>query len=106
MGNVGGDYTLRGMPLTLGGNLNWTPSTLIQTTAEQSTFTETKVVYDMYGRWKISPTSKVRISVNNLLPRNYVTAASIAVPSENQLQTTESKGSTHPLWMNRWEANL
>jgi iron complex outermembrane receptor protein len=102
-GNLGGDYKFKDIPLTLGANINWTPNTYIQTTAEQASFSSAKVVSDLYGVWKPDPNSSLRLSVNNLIPLHYNTGALITVPSLNQAQSSQVFTNTHTLIQAKFE---
>lgn len=75
--NLGLDYRAKGLPLTLGGSLNWTPETLVQTTVNETATTGTKRQFDVYGLWKLNAGSQLRLSANNLDPRVYETARSL-----------------------------
>ena len=75
--NLGLDYRAKGLPLTLGGGLNWTPETLVQTTVNETATTGTKRQFDVYGLWKLNPMAQLRVSANNLDPRVYETARSL-----------------------------
>jgi iron complex outermembrane receptor protein len=72
--NLGADYRVKGLPLTLGGNLNWTPLTLVQTSETELVTNGMKRQLDLYGLWKFSANTQLRISGNNLLPRQYESA--------------------------------
>lgn len=73
--NLGADYRFRGMPLTLGGNLNWNPDYDTRRTEQQLVYQGVKQVLDVYGLWRISPASAVRLTVSNLQPRDYITGS-------------------------------
>ncbi len=73
--NLGGDYRIRQIPLTLGGNLNWNPDYDTRRTEQQMFYQGVKRVVDVYGLWRISPASAVRLTVSNLQPRDYITAS-------------------------------
>jgi iron complex outermembrane receptor protein len=75
--NLGLDYRAKGLPLTLGGSLNWTPATLVQTTVNETATTGTKRQFDVYGLWKVNAMSQLRLSANNLAARVYDTARSL-----------------------------
>jgi iron complex outermembrane receptor protein len=75
--NLGADWRLKGLPLTLGGGLNWTPATLVQTTVNETAFTGMKRQVDLYGLWKLNPNAQLRLSANNLDPRVYDSARSV-----------------------------
>lgn len=67
--NLGGDYRLRGLPLTLGGNLNLNPDYDTRRTLDQWTWQGTRRVVDVYGLWRFSPSAALRLTVSNLVPR-------------------------------------
>lgn len=75
--NLGLDYKLMSVPLTLGGNLNWTPAYVIQTSGTQTSSTGNKRVVDMYGLWKFSPKVQLRVAVSNLLRQDYLTGSGL-----------------------------
>lgn len=72
--NLGADYRLRGMPLTLGGNLNWTPAFDIRQTETQFYGQGVKKVFDVYALWKFDPRTQLRLSAANVLHADYETA--------------------------------
>jgi iron complex outermembrane receptor protein len=86
--NVGLDYRAKGLPLSLGGSLNWTPATLVQTTVNETAFTGTKRQFDVYGLWKVNAMSQLRLSANNLDARLYDTARSLDTGSLVQSAAT------------------
>ena len=73
--NLGADYRIRRIPLTLGGNLNWNPDYDTRRTEQQFFYQGVKRVVDVYGLWRLSPASAVRLTVSNLQPRDYITAS-------------------------------
>jgi iron complex outermembrane receptor protein len=75
--NVGLDYRAKGLPLTLGASLNWTPESIVQTTVNETATTGTKRQFDFYSLWKLNPMSQLRLSANNLDARVYDTARSL-----------------------------
>jgi iron complex outermembrane receptor protein len=75
--NVGADWRLKGVPLTLGGSLNWTPATLVQTTVNETAYAGVKRQFDVYGLYKLNANAQVRLSANNLDPRIYDSARSV-----------------------------
>ncbi|MGB9109021.1 MAG: TonB-dependent receptor, partial [Telluria sp.] len=72
--NAGLDYRMKAVPLTVGGNLNWTPLTLVRSSVSELDTTGMKRQLDLYGLWKFSADTQLRFSANNLLPRRYETA--------------------------------
>jgi iron complex outermembrane receptor protein len=75
--NVGADWRLKGLPLTVGGSLNWTPAILVQTTVNETAYTGMKRQFDVYGLYKLNANAQVRVSANNLDPRVYDSARSV-----------------------------
>ena len=77
--NFGLDYRLAHIPLTLGGNVNWTPAYYTQSSATQLSYTGVKRQLDVYGLWKFSPNLQLRLSANNLRANDYL-ANTVATP--------------------------
>lgn len=75
--NLGGEYRLAGLPLTLGGNVNWTPGFTTRLSADQTLEQGDKRVADAYVVWAISPAYQLRISANNFAPREYLTGGTL-----------------------------
>ena len=73
--NLGADYRIRHIPLSLGGNLNWNPDYDTRRTQQSMVYQGAKRVVDVYGLWRFSPASAVRLTVSNLQPRDYITAS-------------------------------
>ncbi len=74
--NLGADYRVPGWPLTIGGNLNWTPGYDTRLSEIQTAYQGRKVVVDAYGLWVFGPALQLRLSASNLSPRDYLTGAS------------------------------
>jgi iron complex outermembrane receptor protein len=79
--NVGLDYRMKGRPLTLGASYNWTPPLLVQTSATAASAAGATRQVDLYGWWKFSANHQLRLSVNNLLAEDYVTARYYTAPT-------------------------
>ena len=75
--NLGADYRLPGLPLSLGGNLNWTPGYSTRLSDVQTAEQGRKVVADAYVLWVFSPTLQLRTSFSNLDPRDHVSGGSV-----------------------------
>ena len=101
--NLGGDYRLRSLPLTWGGNLNWNPAYDTRRTETQWVHQGAKRVLDVYGLWRFSPASALRLTVSNLTPLDYVTGTTFRGSSFESATTTARN------WRNvqlRWEMRL
>jgi outer membrane receptor for ferrienterochelin and colicins len=62
------------LPLTLGGNFNWTQAFVVQQTAAQLYHQGVKRVADVYALWRFDPNTQLRLSASNLLRADYETA--------------------------------
>jgi len=65
--NIGADWRIKAIPLTLGASYNWTPAIRVQTSTTQLVEISRKRVVDMYGLWKFDARTQLRISAANLL---------------------------------------
>ncbi len=67
-GTFGSDYRFTGMPLTVGGNLAFTPGYLTQQTASQSLEQSRTRSLDLFAQWVFSRSLSARVSASNLSP--------------------------------------
>ena len=93
--NLGADYRLPGLPLSLGGNLNWTPGYTTRLSEVQTADQGQKVVADAYALWVFSPTLQLRTTFSNLAPRDYVSGGSLV-----DAGVRESSRTTAPTFLN------
>ena len=93
--NLGADYRVRSVPLTLGGNLNWNPDYDTRRSEQQWAYQGTKRVLDVYGQWRFSPATALRLTVSNFTSRDYVTSSTY---SGNGV--SETSRNTSPSWRN------
>ncbi len=93
--NLGLDYRLPGLPLTLGGNLNWTPAYNTRISDEQLAFQGRKAQFDAYALWVFNPSAQLRLTASNIGPRDYITASSIDTATVRETSTT-----TAPTYLN------
>jgi outer membrane receptor for ferrienterochelin and colicins len=89
--NLGGDYRLRGMPLTLGGNLNWNPDYDTRRSQEQWSYQGVKRVLDVYGQWRFSSATALRLTLSNLVPRDYETASTFVTGAQHETAKTTDR---------------
>jgi iron complex outermembrane receptor protein len=109
--NLGADYRFRGTPLTIGGNINYTPGYDTQVSAEQSALTGSKRAFDVYGLWTFKPGLALRLSATNWLPRDYLTGGSLdfeSTPGSGSFtrETSRTLTSTFTQWQLRLEMKL
>ena len=89
--NFGGDYRLRGMPLTLGGNVNWNPDYDTRRSQEQWSYQGVKRVVDVYGQWRFSAATALRLTISNLVPRDYETATTFNTGVQQETARTTDR---------------
>lgn len=114
--NLGADYRLRSLPLTLGGSINYTPSNTIQQTTLTEISSDKKRVFDVFATWAVSSATSLRVSATNLAPLTYGTGSVSMVParyaangsllSPAKIITGESTGRSFTLWQVRLEMKI
>jgi iron complex outermembrane receptor protein len=102
--NLGADYKLRSVPISLGASVNITPGYDLQLSDIQSSSVGAKVVTDAFLVWFISPNAQLRFSANNLLPRDYLNTSSAL--NGTQRQDNESANQSKIRWGVRLELKL
>jgi iron complex outermembrane receptor protein len=102
--NLGFDYRLRSLPLTLGGNVNYTPAYEIQQTELQLTNLDKKRVADAFALWTFNPSLGVRLSATNLAPLDYFTGS--VITTDKAVITSRSGGPSYTQWQVRVEMKL
>jgi iron complex outermembrane receptor protein len=83
--NLGADYRLKSVPLTLGGNLNYNPGYNTRLSAEQLVTVSQKRIMDVYGLWRLDGSTAWRLTLSNLDPRSYNTGS---IYNSNAVQET------------------
>ena len=91
-GNLGADYKFRSFPVSVGGNIAWTPAYTTQQSDTQLQKLSTKRVYDAYALWTVNSLAKLRLSLSNISPINGLTTGSTL--ADGQRQTIVSTGRT------------
>ena len=86
--NLGLDHRFRGMPLTLGGNLNHTPGYRTRLDADRWIVQSKKNVLDAYALWTFDPALKLRLSLSNALAPD--TSATTVVEDATLTETNRS----------------
>nr|WP_281375198.1 TonB-dependent receptor [Aquabacterium terrae] len=92
--NVGFDLPLRGSPLTVGGNLNYTPGFEIQQLDERAYRQGRKRVLDGYALWRFNPSASARLSVSNAAPLDFETGSTVLLDAGGW-QTQDSVGRSY-----------
>lgn len=102
--NLGLDYRVSGLPLSMGGNINWTPAYVNQTSDTQTSSYGIKRQLDVYTLWKLSPTAKIRLSASNLQANDSLNGSTVYVGGVHYLQSNRSK--TYTVFNLRLELKL
>lgn len=108
--NFGGDYRLRGVPLTLGGNVNWVPGYTTRLQADQARTVSSKQVWDAFVLWTIDPAVGLRLLGNNLSARDYETTnvndSLVTATHATERTTSRNGGPSYVNWQLRLELKL
>lgn len=75
--NLGFDYVALTLPLTVGANLNFTPSFTVRQLDSQIYDQGVKRVLDAYAVWRFGPQAQLRLSLSNAAPRDYESATTV-----------------------------
>ena len=102
--NLGADYRLRSLPLSLGASVNWTPANTVQQSLETEASTSRKVVLDAFALWNIDRDISLRLSASNLAPLDY-SNGSQTLTSDSLISKTSS-GPSYTQWQLRLEIKL
>ncbi len=102
--NLGADYKLRSLPLSLGAGINWTPANTVQQTLLTESHNSRKLVTDAFLLWFVNRDTQLRFSASNLAPLDYSNGSVITTPA--QVITTDSGGRSFTLWQLRLELKV
>ncbi len=93
--NLGADWPVRGTPLTIGGNLNFTPSFVIQQIDSQVYRQGVKRQLDAYALWRFGTMASLRLSITNLSARDFDSASTtFLADGSSQTQDTLTRSYT------------
>jgi len=98
--NVGADHRFGGVPLAIGGNVNWTRGYTTRLSDVQTAVVGSKLVIDAYGLWTFSPALALRLSFSNLDPREYVTGSAVDGPDVSGVLVRETSQTRAPTFVN------
>ena len=89
--NLGADYRIRSFPLTVGGNVNINPDYTTRRTDQQWVYQGSKRVVDVYGLWRYSPSTSLRMTISNLTPRDYLTGSTYIGSGLSESANTQTR---------------
>ena len=104
--NAGADYRVPGMPLTLGGTLNFTPGYDTRISESQTAYQGRKLVADAYALWVFGPAAQVRLTASNFVARDYVTGGELVDTTAGSRETATTVAPTYVNWQLRLELKL
>jgi iron complex outermembrane receptor protein len=93
--NFGADYRLRSVPLTIGGNVNYNPGYTTRSSDVQWLTVSQKRIMDVYGMWRVDPSTSWRLTLSNLDPRFYNTASLYSSPTVLESSQTQNRSWTN-----------
>ena len=102
--NVGLDYRFTRLPVALGMSVSYTPAGTVKSTNFKQDFIAANRVIDVYALWTISPKSKLRLTLSNLLPKAQPYTSSFL--TDNQRYSTTYQDSNHPTIALQWDVRL
>lgn len=102
--NLGGDYRLKSIPLSLGASLNYTPLTTLQQTQQVTVRNSKKQVLDGYASWSFDTNTALRLSATNLAPLDYQNDNFTTAP--DKISNSRSWGRTYTVWNLRLEMKI
>lgn len=93
--NLGVDWPVRGLPLTLGASFNYTPAFRVQEIDERASRVGAKPVLDFNALWKLSTDASLRLTVSNATAQRYDSGATTtAADGSSEASDTQTKTST------------
>ena len=98
--NLGADYRLKGWPLKLSANLNFTPGYTTRLSDTQQVFQSDKLVGDASVIWIFSPSAQLRLSASNFSARNYLTGGSLLTTNSASQALRQTTQTTAPTYTN------
>jgi outer membrane receptor for ferrienterochelin and colicins len=93
--NLGADYRLRVVPLTVGGNVNYNPGYSTRMSTEQLLTVSQKRVMDVYGLWRVDGSTAWRLTLSNLDPRSYNTGSTYTGAGLLETSNTQNRSWTN-----------
>lgn len=72
-GNLGFDWKLASIPLTVGGNFNIQAGGTVRSSVTQRVYTSVRRTLEAYGLWKFTPKTQLRVTVGNALAQDNTT---------------------------------
>lgn len=98
LANLGADYRFASLPLSIGGNYNWTAGYNVRASEIQSVEIGAKKVLDVFAVWHINKDNRLRLSVGNVTETEMgrTTQTQLTASNGNRIETSAS--ATWQIW--------
>jgi outer membrane receptor for ferrienterochelin and colicin len=93
-GTLGMDYKLAKLPLTMGGSYSFQNGGPVRISVNQYAYTAPKRTLDLYGLWKFSPKTQLRVALANALHQENVSMTRYADANGSMSDTTYTPTAT------------
>ena len=93
-GTVGADWKLDKLPLTLGGSFSYQGGGAVRISDKQFAYAVPKRALDVYGLWKFTPKTQLRVSASNVLHQDNLSRSSYLEMAGLRSDTTITPTST------------
>jgi iron complex outermembrane receptor protein len=91
--NLGLDWPVKDLPLTLGAGLNYTPGFRVQEIDDRFVRQGAKPVLDLNALWRLNPDTSLRLTVSNASAHRYDSGAT-TVLADGSSEATDSRART------------
>ncbi|WP_228894264.1 TonB-dependent receptor plug domain-containing protein [Pseudoduganella aquatica] len=102
--NLGLDYRMKDLPLSMGASYNWTPAIRVQSSLSQTVESSRKRVVDAHVLWKMTPLTQLRLAAANLLADDATGSNLVYTNGLSQRSTTLNP--TYRVWTARLETKF
>lgn len=92
--NLGLDYKLESLPLTVGGNFSFQGGGSVRLSDTQYSYSGAKRVLDGYALWKFDPKAQLRVSLSNVLHQDNIAQSRYVDARGSLIQDTLTPSST------------
>lgn len=89
--NLGIDWPVRGLPLTLGASFNYTPGFRVQEIDDRFSRVGAKPVLDFNALWKLNPDTSLRLTVSNATAHRHDSGATTFSGDGSEASDTRTK---------------
>lgn len=92
--NLGADWPVKGLPLTVGASLNYTPAFRVQEIDDRFVRQGARPVVDVNALWKFNPDASLRLTVSNAGARRH-DSGSTTLLADGSSEATDTQARTY-----------